>query len=168
MQCFFLTALICLPFNKQQTVKNVRPCPLRQSGSFLLLATQDVPVRKLLQRFLPKDIKDNFVTVLPVILRRFETGPLTLCWHECNHKVRIFWNTAARKISGAKKDEVREQFRMLRMYWWRKKSLYRSPSILRILTFKSSLWASNEIRRDETRNAYRIIVGNYLWKRGPE
>jgi hypothetical protein len=68
-----------------------------------------------------------------------------------------------RKRFETKKNEVREQFRILHNVKLR--GLYRSPCIVVIVQSRRLRWARNADRIGKTRNAYRILVGKLFGKR---
>jgi hypothetical protein len=68
-----------------------------------------------------------------------------------------------RRIFGPKRDEVTGGWRKL--YNEELHSLYSSPSIMRMTKSRRIGWAGHVARIGETRNAYRILVGNPEGKR---
>ena len=78
------------------------------------------------------------------------------------HRLRAFENKVLRKIFGAKREEITE---------WRKLhnakpyALYSSPKIIRNLLSRRLRWEGHVARMEQSRNAYRILVGNPEGKR---
>ena len=62
-----------------------------------------------------------------------------------------------RKIFGAKKDEIIEEWRKLHNSELH--ALYSSPNIIRNLQSKRVRWAGHVVLIEESRNAYRVLVG---------
>ena len=69
----------------------------------------------------------------------------------------MFENKVLRKIFAAKRDEITGE--------WRKShnvelhALYCSPNIIRNVTFRRLRWAGHVARMEQSRNAYRVLVG---------
>jgi hypothetical protein len=69
-----------------------------------------------------------------------------------------------RRIFGPKRDEMKGGWR--KVYGWRKlyveefRNLYFSPSIFGLMKPRRMRWAGNVARRRETRDTYRLLVGN--------
>ena len=86
--------------------------------------------------------------ILPVVLYGCETWSLTL---REEHRLRVFENKVLRKIFGAKRDEITEEWRKLHNAELH--ALYSSPNIMRNL--KSRLrWAGHVACMEQFRNAY--------------
>ncbi|KAJ4427706.1 hypothetical protein ANN_25358 [Periplaneta americana] len=92
--------------------------------------------------------------ILPVVLYGCETWTLTLREEQ---RLRIFENKALRKIFGAKRDEVTGEWRKLHNAELH--ALYSSPDIIRNIKSRRLRWAGHVARMDESRNAYRVLVG---------
>ncbi|KAJ4432361.1 hypothetical protein ANN_20980 [Periplaneta americana] len=92
--------------------------------------------------------------ILPVVLSGCETWTLTL---REEHRLRVFENKVLRKISGAKRDEVTGEWRKLHNIELH--ALYSSPDIIRNIKSRRLRWAGHVARMDESRNAYRVLVG---------
>ncbi|KAJ4450954.1 hypothetical protein ANN_02389 [Periplaneta americana] len=92
--------------------------------------------------------------ILPVVLYGCETWTLTL---REEHRLRVFENKALRKIFGAKRDEVTEEWRKLHNAELH--ALYSSPDIIRNIKSRRLRWAGHVALMGESRNAYRVLVG---------
>ena len=66
----------------------------------------------------------------------------------------MFENKGLRKIFGAKRDEITEEWRKL--HNTEPHELYSSPSILRNFTLRRLRWAGHVAHMEESRNAYRV------------
>ena len=75
----------------------------------------------------------------------------------------MFEDKVLRKIFGAKKDEITGEWRKLHNAELH--ALYSSPSIIRSLTSRRLRWAGNVAHMEQSRNAYRVLVGNPEGKR---
>ena len=73
------------------------------------------------------------------------------------HRLRVFENKVLRKIFGAKKDEITGEWRILHKY--------SSPNIIRSLKSRRLRWAGHLARIEQSRNAYRVLLGNPEIKR---
>ena len=67
-------------------------------------------------------------------------------------------NKVLRKIFGAKKDEITEE-------WRKPHALYSSPNIIRSLKSRRLRCAGHVARMEQSRNAYRVLVGKPERKR---
>ncbi|KAJ4443963.1 hypothetical protein ANN_05752 [Periplaneta americana] len=72
-------------------------------------------------------------------------------------------NKVLRKIFGAKRDEVTEEWRKL--HNTELQALYSSPDIIRNIKFTRLRWAEHVARMGESRNAYRVLIGRAEEKR---
>ena len=100
-------------------------------------------------------VKTYKTIILPVVLYGYEALSLTL---REEHRLRMFENKVLRKIFGVKKDEITEEWRKLQnaeLY-----ALYSSPNIIRSLKSRRLRWAGHVARMEQSRNAYRVLVGN--------
>jgi hypothetical protein len=70
----------------------------------------------------------------------------------------VFENRVLRRIFGPKRDEVTGGWRKLHNEELR--NLYSSPSIFRMIKSRKMRWAGHVASMRNTRNAYRIVVGN--------
>jgi hypothetical protein len=70
----------------------------------------------------------------------------------------VFENRVLRRIFGPKRDEVAGGSRKLHNEELH--DLYFSPSIIRMIKSRRMRWVGHVARMDETRNAYRLLVGN--------
>jgi hypothetical protein len=69
----------------------------------------------------------------------------------------VFENRVLRRISGPKRDEVRESWGKLHNEELH--NLYSSPSIIRMIKSRERRWAGHVARMRAKRNAYKIFVG---------
>ncbi|KAJ4430102.1 hypothetical protein ANN_22312 [Periplaneta americana] len=95
-----------------------------------------------------------------VIINYFETWTLTLREEQ---RLRVFENKILRKIFGAKRDEVAEEWRKLHNAELH--ALFCSPDIIRNIKSRRLRWAWHVARMGEPRNAYRVFVGRSEGKR---
>ena len=72
-------------------------------------------------------------------------------------------NKVLRKIFGAKKDEITGEWRKLHNA--ELNALYSSPNIIRSLKSRGLRWAGHVAHMDQSRNAYRVLVGKPEGKR---
>ncbi|KAJ4441369.1 hypothetical protein ANN_11224 [Periplaneta americana] len=98
--------------------------------------------------------------ILPVLLYGCETWTLNL---RDEQRLRVFENKVLRKIFAAKTDEVTGEWRKLHNAELH--SLYSSPDIIRNIKSRRLRWAGHVTRMDESRNAYRVLVGRPEGKR---
>ena len=110
----------------------------------------------LSSRLLSKKLKVKIckTIILPVILYGCETWSLTL---REEHRLRVFENKVLRKIFGAKKDDITGEWRKLHNAQLH--VLYSSPNIIRDLKSILLRWAGHVARMEQSRNAYRVLVG---------
>ena len=111
----------------------------------------------LSSRLLSKKLKVETykIIILPVVLYGCETWSLTL---REEHRLRVFENKVLMKIFGAKKDDITGEWRKLHNAELHA-SLYSSPNIIRSLKSRRLRWAGHAARMDQSRNAYRVLVG---------
>ena len=72
------------------------------------------------------------------------------------HRLRVFENKVFRKIFGAKRDEMTEEWRKLhnaQLY-----ALYSSPNIIRNLKSRQLRWAGHVALKEQSRNEYIASV----------
>ncbi|KAJ4442509.1 hypothetical protein ANN_04096 [Periplaneta americana] len=98
--------------------------------------------------------------ILPVVLYGCEAWTLTL---RAEHRFRVFENKVLRKIFGAKRDEITGGWRKL--HNTELHALYSSPDIIRNIKSRRFRWAGHVAHMDESRNAYRVLVGRPEGKR---
>ena len=79
------------------------------------------------------------------------------------HRLRVFENKVLRKIFGAKKVEITCEWRKLHNAELH--ALYSSPNIIRSIKSRRLRWAGHIARMEQSRNAYRVLVGRYEVKR---
>ena len=89
-----------------------------------------------------------------------ETWSLTL---REEHRLRVFENKVLRKIFEAKKDEITGEWRKLHNAELH--ALYSLPNIIRSLKSRRLRWAGHVARMEQSRNAYRVLVGKPEGKR---
>ena len=75
----------------------------------------------------------------------------------------VFENKALRKIFGAKGDEITGEWRKLHNAELH--ALYSSPNLIRNLKSRRLRWAEHVARMEQSRNAYRVLVGKPEEKR---
>ena len=75
----------------------------------------------------------------------------------------MFENKVLRKIFGAKRDEITGEWRMLHNAELH--ALYSSPNIIINLKSRRLRWAGHVARKEQSRNAYRVLVGKPEGKR---
>ncbi|KAJ4431719.1 hypothetical protein ANN_20321 [Periplaneta americana] len=120
-------------------------------------------VEKLLSSsLLSKSLKVRIykTVILPVVLYGCETWTLTFREEQ---RLRVFENKVLRKIFGAKRDEVTEEWRKL--HNTELHALYSSPHIIRNIKSRRLRWAGHVARMGESRNAYTGLVGRVEGKR---
>ena len=75
----------------------------------------------------------------------------------------MFENKVLRKIFGAKRDEITGEWRKLDNADLH--ALYSSPNIIRNLKSRRLRWGEHVARTEQSRNAYRVLVGKPESKR---
>ncbi|KAJ4434516.1 hypothetical protein ANN_23078 [Periplaneta americana] len=95
-----------------------------------------------------------------IVLYGCESSTLTL---REERRLRVFENKVLRKIFGAKIDEITGERRKLHNAELH--ALYSSPDIIRNIKSRRLRWAGHVARMDESRNAYRVLVGRPEGKR---
>ena len=75
----------------------------------------------------------------------------------------MFKNKELRKIFGAKRDEITGKWRKLHNA--KLHALYSSPNIIRNLNSRRLRWAEHVANMEQSRNAYRVLVGKPDGKR---
>jgi hypothetical protein len=75
----------------------------------------------------------------------------------------VFENRVLRRIFGPRRDHVTGEWRKLHNEELR--DLYSSPSIIRIIKSRRMRWAAHVARKEEKRNAYRLLGGKPEGKR---
>ena len=73
------------------------------------------------------------------------------------------WSPVLRKIFGAKRDEITGEWRKL--HTAELHALYSLPNIIRNLKSRRLRWAEHVARMEQSRNAYRVLVGKPESKR---
>ena len=99
-------------------------------------------------------VKTYKTIILPVVLYGCETWSLTL---KEKHRLRGFENKVLRKIFGGKKDEITGEWKKLHNVELH--ALYSSPNIIRSLKSRRLRWVGHVARMEQSRNAYRVLVG---------
>ena len=79
------------------------------------------------------------------------------------HRLRVFENKVLRKIFRAKRDEITGKWRKLHNAELH--ALYSSPNIIRNIKSRRLRWAGHVARMEQSRNAYRVLVGKHEGKR---
>ena len=79
------------------------------------------------------------------------------------HRLKVFENKVLRKIFEAKKDKITGEWRKLHNAELH--ALYSSPNIIRSLKSRRLRWAGHVELMDQSRNAYRVLVGKREGKR---
>ena len=79
------------------------------------------------------------------------------------HRLRVFENKVLRKIFGAEKDEIAGEWR--KFHNAELHACYSSPNIIRSLKSRRLRWAGHVARMEQSRNAYRVLVGKHEGKR---
>jgi hypothetical protein len=74
----------------------------------------------------------------------------------------VFENRVLRRICGPKRDEVTEK----KLHDEELRDMCSSPSVSRIIKSRRMRWAAHVARREEKRNAYRLLLGK-LDGKGP-
>ena len=77
--------------------------------------------------------------------------------------IRVYENKVFRKIFGDKKDEIAGEWRNLHNAELH--AFYSSPNITRSLKSRRLRWAGHVARMEQSRNAYRVLVGKPEGKR---
>ena len=90
----------------------------------------------------------------------YETWSLIL---KEEHRLRVFENKVLRKIFGAKKDKLTEEW--IKLHNAELHTLHSSPNIIRDLKSRRLRWAGHVARMEQSRNAYRVLVGKPEGKR---
>ena len=104
----------------------------------------------------PRNWKLRHKTIIPpVVLYGSETWSLTL---REEYRLRVLENKVLRKIFGAKKDEITDEWRKLHNAELH--ALYSSPNIIRSLKSRRLRWTGHVARMEQSRKAYRVLV----WK----
>ena len=124
----------------------------------MLLFTGEILSFRLLSKKLK--VRTYKTIILPVVLYGCRTWSLTL---REEHRLRVFENKVLRKIFGAKRDQITGERRKL--YNAELHALYSSPNIIRNLKSIRLRWAEHVARMEQSRNAYRVLVGKHESKR---
>ena len=77
--------------------------------------------------------------------------------------MRVFENKVLRKIFGTKRDEITGEWKKLHNAELH--ILYSLPNIIRYLKSRQLRWAGHVARMEQSRNAYRVLVGKPEGKR---
>ena len=79
------------------------------------------------------------------------------------HRLRVLENKVLKKIFGAKKDKITDEWRKLHNAELH--ALYSSQNIIRNLKSRRLRWSGHVARMEQSRNAYRVLVGKPEGKR---
>ena len=109
---------------------------------------------------LSKYLKIYRTIILPVVLYGCETWSLIL---REEHRLRVFENRVLRRIFGAKRDEVKGEWKKL--YNEELNDLYTSPNIVQVIKSRRMRWAGHVAHMGEGRGVYRVLVGKSEGKR---
>jgi hypothetical protein len=121
------------------------------SGNASYHSVQNILSSRLLSKKVKIGIYESII--LPVVLYGCETRCFTL---REEHRMRVFENRVLRRIFGLKRDEVTGGWRQLHNEELH--DLYSSPSIIKIMKSRRTRWAGHVARKEEKRNAYRLLV----------
>ncbi|KAJ4447268.1 hypothetical protein ANN_09272 [Periplaneta americana] len=140
-------------FKKDKLYKSSKLSPVRFQNSSRHGATQRF------SHCLAKPTENSANTEVPsaptrAIKLSCETWTLTLREKE---RLRLFENKVLRKIFGAKRGEITEEWRKL--HNTELQALYSSPDIIRNIKCRRLRWAGHVARMGESRNANRVLVG---------
>ena len=98
--------------------------------------------------------------ILIVVLYDCETWSLTLREEQ---RFRVFKNKVLRKIFGTKREEITGEWRKLHNADLH--TLYSSHNIIRNIKSRRLRWAGHIAHMEESKNAYRDLVGRHEGKR---
>ena len=109
-------------------------------------------------RLLSKNLKIKIykTIILPVVLYGCETWSLTL---REEYKLRVFENRILRRIFETESDENGE-WRMLHNE--ERRSLCRSPNIVKVVKYRRLKWAGHISRMEQVRNSLKILTGKLI------
>jgi len=116
----------------------------------------------LCSSLLSKNLKNKIyrTIILPVALYGRETWSFTLME---DRRVRVFENRVLRRIYGPKRDEVTGEWRKLHNE--ELNGQYSSPSMVQVIKWRIMRWAGHVAHTDESRGAYKVLVGKPEGKR---
>jgi hypothetical protein len=106
-------------------------------------------------------IKIHRTIILPFVLYGCATLSVTLR-DAC--RLRVFENTALRRIFGPKRDKVTGDWRKLHKTK-EPDDLYSSPNIIWVIKSRRMRWVAHVAHMRERRDAYRVLVGKPEGKR---
>ena len=117
---------------------------------------------RILARYLSRHLKIKIyrTIILPVVLYGCETWSLIL---REERRLRVFENRVLRRVFGAKRDEVTEEWGKLHNE--ELSDLYCSPNIFWVIKSRRMRWAGHVARMGERRGVYRVLVGKPEEKR---
>ncbi|KAJ4431085.1 hypothetical protein ANN_19680, partial [Periplaneta americana] len=153
-------------FNDTQArvlAKGFEAADIKSSG--LLFPSTRLHVLQTTQRHLKRRIRAEIAAVSQEELRKSMSGMLSQLniGEEQRLRVPVFENKVLTKIFGAKRDEVTGEWRKLHNE--ELQALYSSLDIIRNIKSRRLRWAGHVARSDESRNAYRVLVGKPERKR---
>jgi hypothetical protein len=105
-------------------------------------------------------IKIHRTIILPVVLYECDTWSVTA---REEHRLRVFENTALRRISGPKREELGRGWGKLHNEELH--NLYAAPNIIRVIKSSRMCWAGHVVRVGEMSCGYKILVGKSEGKR---
>jgi len=120
------------------------------------------PNNLLSYSLLPKSLKVKIYrnTILPFVLYGCETWSLTL---REERRLRVFENSALRRIFGPTRNEVTGEWRKLHNE--ELNDMYSSPNIVRVIKSRRMRWAGHVACMGEWRGVYNVSVGKPAGKR---
>ena len=72
--------------------------------------------------------------------------------------MRVFENRVMKRIFGPKRDELTGEW--IKLYNEELNDLCSSPNIVRVIKSRRMRWVGHVVRMDESRGAYRVLLGN--------
>jgi hypothetical protein len=101
-----------------------------------------------------RNIKIYKTVILPAVLYGCDIWSVTL---REGQRLRLFENRVLRTIFGPKREEVAGSWRRLHNVEFH--NLHASPNVIRVIKWRRMKWAGYVARTEETRSAYKILVG---------
>ena len=100
------------------------------------------------------------IVILPIVLYGCESWSLILREEQ---RLRMFEKKVLRKIFGEKRDEITGEW--TKFHNAERHAFYSSPNIIRNLNSRQLRCAGHVARMEQSRNAYRVLVGKPEGKR---